>query len=185
MFQCRTSIPIFPALSSRNVQFSPFIVCRGFRQNYFLLSWGGLQVLQRQIRCVGWILLVVFISPEAVWVLTPPRLCPLGNAMVFKPSPFTPISVVRLAEIFTQAGVPKGLFNVVQGGVATGQFLCQHPDVAKISFTGSVPTGVKVKAPSRWGGHGGCSLWERLQSELNKSKEPSLPFVCAGCFCCW
>lgn len=78
--------------------------------------------------------------------------------MVFKPSPFTPISVVRLAEIFTQAGVPKGLFNVVQGGVATGQFLCQHPDVAKISFTGSVPTGVKVKAPSRWGTHGGCSL---------------------------
>ncbi|KAM9186768.1 4-trimethylaminobutyraldehyde dehydrogenase isoform 3-T3 [Mergus octosetaceus] len=67
-----------------------------------------------------------------------------GNAMVFKPSPFTPISVVRLAEIFTQAGVPKGLFNVVQGGVATGQFLCQHPDVAKISFTGSVPTGVKI-----------------------------------------
>lgn len=128
---------------------------------------------------------MVFISPEAVWVLTPPHLCPLGNAMVFKPSPFTPISVVRLAEIFTQAGVPKGLFNVVQGGVATGQFLCQHPDVAKISFTGSVPTGVKVKAPSHWGTHGGCSLWEHLQSELNKSKEPSLPFVCAGCFCCW
>lgn len=38
--QCRTCIPIFPALSSRNVQFSPFIGCRGFRQNYFLLSWG-------------------------------------------------------------------------------------------------------------------------------------------------
>lgn len=64
--------------------------------------------------------------------------------MVFKPSPFTPISVVKLAEIFTEAGAPKGLFNVVQGGAATGQFLCHHPDVAKISFTGSVPTGVKV-----------------------------------------
>lgn len=68
----------------------------------------------------------------------------LGNAMVFKPSPFTPISVVLLAEIYNKAGVPKGLFNVVQGGAATGQFLCQHPDVAKVSFTGSVPTGVKV-----------------------------------------
>ncbi|OXB84263.1 UNVERIFIED_CONTAM: hypothetical protein H355_007146 [Colinus virginianus] len=66
------------------------------------------------------------------------------NAMVYKPSPFTPISVVKLAEIFTKAGVPKGLFNVVQGGAATGQFLCHHPDVAKISFTGSVPTGVKI-----------------------------------------
>lgn len=40
--------------------------------------------------------------------------------------------------------MPKGLFNVVQGGAATGQFLCQHPDVAKISFTGSVPTGMKI-----------------------------------------
>ncbi|KAF4799819.1 4-trimethylaminobutyraldehyde dehydrogenase [Turdus rufiventris] len=67
-----------------------------------------------------------------------------GNAMVFKPSPFTPISAVKLAEIFTEAGVPKGLFNVVQGGAATGQFLCHHPDVAKISFTGSVPTGMKI-----------------------------------------
>uniref|UniRef100_A0A8C6ZTC6 Aldehyde dehydrogenase 9 family member A1 n=1 Tax=Nothoprocta perdicaria TaxID=30464 RepID=A0A8C6ZTC6_NOTPE len=78
----------------------------------------------------------------ACWKSAPALAC--GNAMVFKPSPFTPISVVRLAEIFTEAGVPKGLFNVVQGGVATGQFLCHHPDVAKISFTGSVPTGVKI-----------------------------------------
>lgn len=65
--------------------------------------------------------------------------------MVFKPSPFTPVSAVMLAEIYHEAGVPKGLFNVVQGGVATGQFLCQHPNVAKVSFTGSVPTGIKVQ----------------------------------------
>lgn len=65
--------------------------------------------------------------------------------MVFKPSPFTPVSVLLLAEIYTEAGVPPGLFNVVQGGAATGQFLCQHPDVAKVSFTGSVPTGSKVR----------------------------------------
>lgn len=74
------------------------------------------------------------------------RVC-AGNAMVFKPSPFTPVSVLRLAEIYTEAGVPPGLFNVVQGGAATGQFLCQHPDVAKVSFTGSVPTGSKVTKP--------------------------------------
>lgn len=77
--------------------------------------------------------------------------------MVFKPSPFTPISVVKLAEIFTEAGVPKGLFNVVQGGAATGQFLCHHPDVAKISFTGSVPTGMKVRAPLQSGMQEVCS----------------------------
>lgn len=64
--------------------------------------------------------------------------------MVFKPSPFTPVSAVLLAEIYMEAGVPPGLFNVVQGGAATGQGLCQHHDVAKVSFTGSVPTGRKV-----------------------------------------
>lgn len=67
-----------------------------------------------------------------------------GNAMVFKPSPFTPVSAVLLAEIYMEAGVPPGLFNVVQGGAATGQGLCQHHDVAKVSFTGSVPTGRKI-----------------------------------------
>ena len=65
--------------------------------------------------------------------------------MIFKPSPFTPVSVLLLAEIYTEAGVPPGLFNVVQGGAATGQFLCLHRDVAKVSFTGSVPTGSKVR----------------------------------------
>lgn len=65
--------------------------------------------------------------------------------MIFKPSPFTPVSALLLAEIYTKAGMPHGLFNVVQGGAATGQFLCQHPDVAKVSFTGSVPTGMKVQ----------------------------------------
>uniref|UniRef100_A0A4W2DGD9 4-trimethylaminobutyraldehyde dehydrogenase n=1 Tax=Bos indicus x Bos taurus TaxID=30522 RepID=A0A4W2DGD9_BOBOX len=78
----------------------------------------------------------------ACWKSAPALAC--GNAMVFKPSPFTPVSVLLLAEIYTEAGVPPGLFNVVQGGAATGQFLCQHRDVAKVSFTGSVPTGSKV-----------------------------------------
>lgn len=110
-----------------------------------------------------------FFFPKALWVLThfASVWVPLGNAMVFKPSPFTPISVLKLAEIFTEAGVPKGLFNVVQGGAATGQFLCHHPDVAKISFTGSVPTGVKVKAPAHRGDTRGCApaflvWWEAL-----------------------
>lgn len=71
--------------------------------------------------------------------------------MVFKPSPFTPVSALLLAEIYTEAGVPPGLFNVVQGGAATGQFLCQHHDVAKVSFTGSVPTGMKIMEMSAKG----------------------------------
>ncbi|XP_073500179.1 4-trimethylaminobutyraldehyde dehydrogenase [Phyllobates terribilis] len=78
----------------------------------------------------------------ACWKSGPALAC--GNAMVYKPSPFTPITVVLLAEIFREAGAPPGLFNVVQGGATTGEFLCKHPDVAKISFTGSVPTGSKI-----------------------------------------
>ncbi|NP_001389774.1 4-trimethylaminobutyraldehyde dehydrogenase isoform 4 [Mus musculus] len=74
-----------------------------------------------------------------------------GNAMIFKPSPFTPVSALLLAEIYTKAGAPPGLFNVVQGGAATGQFLCHHREVAKISFTGSVPTGVKIMEMSAKG----------------------------------
>lgn len=69
-----------------------------------------------------------------------------GNSMVFKPSPVTPVTAVMLAEIFAEAGAPEGLLNVVQGGQETGSLLCTHRDVAKVSFTGSVPTGKKVSS---------------------------------------
>lgn len=65
--------------------------------------------------------------------------------MVFKPSPVTPVTAVVLAEVFAEAGAPEGLLNVVQGGQETGSLLCRHPDVAKVSFTGSVATGKKVR----------------------------------------
>ena len=76
---------------------------------------------------------------------SPPNPPPKGNAIVFKPSPMTPVTGVILAEIFHEAGVPAGLVNVVQGGAETGSLLCHHPNVAKVSFTGSVPTGKKVR----------------------------------------
>lgn len=68
----------------------------------------------------------------------------MGNAMVFKPSENTPLSALRLAEIYTEAGLPDGLFNVVQGFGDVGHALVSHPVVAKVSLTGSVPTGKKV-----------------------------------------
>ncbi|KAI2661744.1 4-trimethylaminobutyraldehyde dehydrogenase A [Labeo rohita] len=77
----------------------------------------------------------------ACWKSAPAMAC--GNAIVFKPSPMTPVTAVILAEIYKEAGVPDGLFNVVQGGAETGGLLCHHPMVAKVSFTGSVPTGKK------------------------------------------
>ena len=67
-----------------------------------------------------------------------------GNAMVFKPSEVTPLGALKIAEILLEAGAPKGVFNVIQGDRETGPLLVSHPDIAKVSLTGSVPTGRKV-----------------------------------------
>ena len=69
-----------------------------------------------------------------------------GNAMVFKPSENTPLGALKIAEILIEAGLPKGLYNVIQGDRSTGPLLVNHPGVAKVSLTGSVPTGKKVAA---------------------------------------
>src|SRR6201996_5469283 len=68
-----------------------------------------------------------------------------GNTMVYKPSEFTPLHATRLAEIYVEAGLPPGVFNIVHGdGAAVGQYLTSHPGIAKVSFTGQVSTGSKV-----------------------------------------
>lgn len=69
-----------------------------------------------------------------------------GNAMIFKPSELTPISAVELAGLVEEAGAPPGLLNVVLGGREVGAALAGHPGIAKISLTGSVPTGTAVMA---------------------------------------
>ncbi|MGO3768705.1 MAG: aldehyde dehydrogenase family protein, partial [Vreelandella alkaliphila] len=61
-----------------------------------------------------------------------------GNAIVFKPSEVTPLTAIKLAEIFTEAGLPNGVFNVVQGDGRVGAMLTEHPGIAKVSFTGEV-----------------------------------------------
>jgi len=81
----------------------------------------------------------------AMWKSAPALAA--GNAMVFKPSEVTPLTAIRLAEIYTEAGVPAGVFNVVQGpGREIGQWLTEHPVIEKISFTGGTSTGRKVMA---------------------------------------
>lgn len=67
-----------------------------------------------------------------------------GNTMVMKPSELTPQTTIRFAEICHQEGLPEGVFNVVTGDHRTGQHLCQHPHVRKVSLTGSVATGKRV-----------------------------------------
>ena len=85
----------------------------------------------------------------ACWKAAPALAC--GNAMVFKPSETTPLSALKVAEILIEAGAPAGLFNVVQGAGAVGAPLVTDPRMAKVSLTGSVPTGRKVYASAAEG----------------------------------
>ncbi len=81
----------------------------------------------------------------ALWKSAPALAA--GNAMIFKPSEVTPLSALKLAEIYTEAGLPDGVFNVLTGsGREVGQWLTEHPQIAKISFTGGTSTGKKVMA---------------------------------------
>ena len=80
----------------------------------------------------------------ACWKGAPALAC--GNAMIFKPSETTPLCALKIAEILTEAGLPPGLYNVVQGLGDVGNALVSDPRVDKVSLTGSVPTGRKVYA---------------------------------------
>ncbi len=85
----------------------------------------------------------------ACWKGAPALAC--GNAMVFKPSETTPLSALKVAEILHEAGLPAGLYNVVQGLGAVGASLIADTRVDKVSLTGSVPTGRKVYAAAAEG----------------------------------
>ncbi|WP_179402487.1 aldehyde dehydrogenase family protein [Burkholderia guangdongensis] len=80
----------------------------------------------------------------AVWKLVPALAA--GCTIVLKPSPETPLTALRLAELAIEAGIPAGVVNVVTGGRECGAALASHPRVNKISFTGSTPTGKLVGA---------------------------------------
>ena len=84
----------------------------------------------------------------------------VGNAVVLKPDPRTPISGgLALAELLTEAGLPDGLLTVLPGGAEVGQALVAHPDVPCISFTGSTPAGRKI-------GEAAAPLLKRVHLEL-------------------
>lgn len=85
----------------------------------------------------------------AAWKGAPALAC--GNAMVFKPSETTPLCALKVAEILVEAGLPAGLYNVVQGRGAVGASLISDPRVDKVSLTGSVGTGRKVYATAAEG----------------------------------
>ncbi|PID48667.1 MAG: betaine-aldehyde dehydrogenase [Proteobacteria bacterium] len=92
-----------------------------------------------------------------------------GNAMIFKPSEETPLTALKLAEIYTEAGVPAGVFNIVQGDARVGQMLTHHADIAKVSFTGECGTGKKVMSAC-------ASSLKQLTMELG-GKSPLIIFA--------
>lgn len=79
----------------------------------------------------------------AIWHVVP--AIRTGNTVVLKPSPFTPLSTLRLFELVA-AALPAGLINVVSGDDALGAALSRHPDINKVVFTGSIATGKKIMA---------------------------------------
>jgi betaine-aldehyde dehydrogenase len=85
----------------------------------------------------------------ACWKGAPALAC--GNSMVFKPSEMTPLCALKVAEILVEAGLPVGIYNVIQGLGDVGAALVADDRVDKVSLTGSVPTGKKVYAAAAAG----------------------------------
>jgi acyl-CoA reductase-like NAD-dependent aldehyde dehydrogenase len=101
------------------------------------------EVLRKPLGVVAAITPWNFPVSLASWKIAPALLA--GNTLVLKPSPFTPLSSLRIGELLRGA-LPPGVFNVVSGGDALGAWMTAHPVPRKISFTGSVATGKRVAA---------------------------------------
>jgi acyl-CoA reductase-like NAD-dependent aldehyde dehydrogenase len=105
---------------------------------------GGIDMTFREpLGVVGLIVPWNFPLNIASWKLGPALAC--GNTVVLKPAELTPLSALRLSDLVLEAGLPEGVVNVVAGpGRVVGQRLVDHPDVAKIGFTGSTEVGSGV-----------------------------------------
>ncbi|CAI8811098.1 betaine aldehyde dehydrogenase [Pseudomonas sp. IT-P12] len=100
-------------------------------------------VIKEPVGVVGAIIPWNFPMLMASWKVAPALAA--GCTVVLKPSELTPLTAIELARIADQAGLPAGVLNVVSGlGADAGKPLAEHPDVDKIAFTGSVPTGRKI-----------------------------------------
>ena len=105
---------------------------------------GGVDLTFREpLGVVGLIVPWNFPLNIASWKVGPALAC--GNTVVLKPAELTPLTALRLGELALEAGIPEGVFNVLPGkGSVVGTRLVEHPDVAKIGFTGSTEVGQEV-----------------------------------------
>ena len=126
------------------------------------------------------------------WKLGPALAC--GNTVVLKPAELTPLSALRLAELVLEAGIPEGVVNVLVGkGSVVGQRLIEHPDVAKIGFTGSTEVGRLVmqgaagtikRVTLELGGKSANVIFEDADLERAAAAAPYAVFDNAGQDCC-
>ena len=128
----------------------------------------------------------------ASWKIGPALAC--GNTVVLKPAELTPLSALRLAELALEAGIPEGVLNVVVGpGSVVGKRLIEHPDVAKIGFTGSTEVGREVmrgaagqikRVTLELGGKSANVIFDDADLERAAAAAPYAVFDNAGQDCC-
>jgi acyl-CoA reductase-like NAD-dependent aldehyde dehydrogenase len=126
------------------------------------------------------------------WKLGPALAC--GNTVVLKPAELTPLSALRLAELALEADIPDGVLNVLAGkGSVVGQRLVEHPDVAKIGFTGSTEVGRGVmqgaartikRVTLELGGKSANVVFADADLEAAAAAAPYAVFDNAGQDCC-
>jgi aldehyde dehydrogenase (NAD+) len=107
------------------------------------LDWAGLGPDPRPLGVVGAIVPWNFPLLMLAWKVAPALAT--GNTVVLKPAETTPLSALRFAELCMQAGLPRGVLNIVTGAGETGAALVRHPDVDKIAFTGSTRVGKDIQ----------------------------------------
>jgi acyl-CoA reductase-like NAD-dependent aldehyde dehydrogenase len=154
---------------------------------------GGIDLTFREpLGVVGLITPWNFPLNIASWKVAPALAC--GNTVVLKPAELTPLTSLRLAELALEAGIPEGVVNVVAGkGSVVGQRLLEHPDVAKIAFTGSTEVGRRVmetaagtikRVTLELGGKSANVIFEDADLELAAAAAPYAVFGNAGQDCC-
>jgi acyl-CoA reductase-like NAD-dependent aldehyde dehydrogenase len=154
---------------------------------------GGVDLTFREpLGVVGLIVPWNFPIAIASWKLGPALAC--GNTVVLKPAELTPLTALRLAELALEAGIPEGVVEVVVGpGRVVGQRLVEHPDVAKIGFTGSTEVGRTVMAGAagtikrvtlELGGKSANVVFADADLERAAAAAPSAVFGNAGQDCC-
>ncbi|HEX2427546.1 MAG TPA: aldehyde dehydrogenase family protein [Gaiellaceae bacterium] len=154
---------------------------------------GGIAATFREpLGVVGLIVPWNFPANIASWKLGPALAC--GDTVVLKPAELTPLSALRLGELILEAGIPEGVVNVLVGkGSVVGQRLVEHPDVAKIAFTGSTEVGRRVmqsaagtikRVTLELGGKSANVIFEDADLERAAAAAPYAVFDNAGQDCC-